>query len=85
MSNIKVVETFVPHPGFSRAAGRTFPYAHRSLAQVDEKPVSGMTARTTIIDDPFAPKCRACKGRSPEWNVGTCLSCGNTGIASNAR
>lgn len=57
---------FIPTPGTPTAAPAHFPYDHPTLAEVEAR----------------AAKCRKCNGRSPEWKVGVCKACGNTGLAN---
>lgn len=76
MSNIN------PNPkplvgGGATAAQGGFPYPHRSLDQVwrnrEREEARGALARHNLS------VCRICKGRSPEWKVGRCPACENTG------
>ena len=65
--------------GGATAAVGGFPYpGHRTLKQVwawrdkREAEIARAAHNLTV--------CRICKGRSPEWKVGHCPACNNTGL-----
>lgn len=78
VSNINPSPT-LPIGGGATAAQGGFPYpGHQTQDKVIWRELKAAAARASAAQR--LASCRICKGRSPEWKIGHCPACNNTGL-----